>query len=212
MLYQTIFTQSPWIFLRGFTDNQFLPKKGPPEIAFSGRSNVGKSSLINNLLNRKNLARTSNSPGRTQEINYFIPDGYSGSNDGFPPIALVDMPGYGYARAPKKNIATWGNLVVGYLRERSTLKRIYLLIDCRHGIKNNDTDVFSFLDDEAISYQIILTKIDKVKPIMAHAMLDKTRCAMHRHTAAHPDIILTSSTLGKGIETLRKSIIEAVNY
>lgn len=212
MLNQSIFTKSPWIFLRGAPEISILPEEGPPEVAFSGRSNVGKSSLINNLVNRKNLARTSNAPGRTQELNFFIPDGHSGRIDDLPPIALVDMPGYGYAKAPKKNVSAWGNLVVRYLRERSTLKRLYLLIDCRHGIKKTDIGVFSMLNKEAISYQIILTKIDKINPTMLQEVLDRTKYTMISHPAAHPDIISTSSTCGKGIDTLRKAIIEAVNY
>ncbi|AHA27493.1 ribosome biogenesis GTP-binding protein YihA/YsxC [Candidatus Liberibacter americanus] len=211
MLNQSIFTKSPWIFLRGATEISIFPEEGPPEVAFSGCSNVGKSSLINNLLNRKNLARTSKSPGRTQEINFFIPDGYSGRIDDLPPIALVDMPGYGHAKAPKKNISAWGNVVARYLHERSTLKRLYLLIDCRHGIKKTDADVFSILNKDAISYQIILTKIDKIKKQMLQDVIDKTKHVLRSHPAAHPDIIATSSKCGEGIYKLRKAILEAIN-
>ncbi|MBL0848765.1 MAG: YihA family ribosome biogenesis GTP-binding protein [Candidatus Liberibacter ctenarytainae] len=212
MINQKIFTKSLWIFLRGVQNIDLFPESGPPEIAFSGRSNVGKSSLINVLVNRKSLARTSNSPGRTQEINYFIPDGYSGHKENLPPMALVDMPGYGYAKAPKKNVDVWGKLVIRYLRERSTLRRLYLLIDCRLGIKKIDKDICFFLDNEAVSYQIILTKTDKISPIMAQEMLETTKKNLQGHSAAHPDIIPTSSTDRKGIEMLRKSILATVNY
>src|SRR5690606_16644430 len=148
----------PWVFVRGVPAMKFLPPEGPPEIAFAGRSNVGKSSLINALVGRKGLARTSNTPGRTQELNYFVPDGFSGAADDLPPMALVDMPGYGYARAPKAQVEQWTRLVFDYLKGRVTLKRVYLLIDARHGIKTNDEDVMGLLDKAAVSYQVVLTK------------------------------------------------------
>ena len=148
----------PWIFIRGVPAMKFLPPEGPVEIAFAGRSNVGKSSLINALVGHKGLARTSNTPGRTQELNYFVPDGFSGEADDLPPMALVDMPGYGYAQAPKEQVDAWTKLVFDYLRGRSTLKRVYVLIDARHGIKKNDEEVLGLLDKAAVSYQIVLTK------------------------------------------------------
>ncbi len=135
---ETILFAKPWVFIRGVPSMQFLPPEGPPEIAFAGRSNVGKSSLINALVGQKGLARTSNAPGRTQELNYFVPDGYSGADGDLPPMALVDMPGYGYAQAPKDLVDAWTTLVFDYLRGRVTLKRVYLLIDARHGIKTID--------------------------------------------------------------------------
>ncbi|MBA5724136.1 ribosome biogenesis GTP-binding protein YihA/YsxC [Candidatus Liberibacter sp.] len=206
-----VFSGSPWIFLRGVPEVELLPEAGPPEIAFSGRSNVGKSSLINLLVNQKKLARTSNSPGRTQEINYFIPDGYSGTTTDLPPIALVDMPGYGYAKAPKGTVFAWGQLVLRYLCERSTLRRVFLLIDCRHGIKKTDEDVFSFLDVEAVPYQIVLTKIDKINPKMAENKLKETKDFIGKHPACLSSVISTSSVRKEGIESLRQSIIEAIN-
>ncbi|MFM2278379.1 MAG: hypothetical protein RLZZ444_610, partial [Pseudomonadota bacterium] len=140
----------PWIFIRGVPSMQFLPPAGPAEIAFAGRSNVGKSSLINALVQQTGLARTSNTPGRTQELNYFVPDGYNGDMGDLPPIALVDMPGYGYAEAPKAQVDAWTALVFDYLRGRPTLKRVYVLIDSRHGMKKNDEDVLKLLDKAAV--------------------------------------------------------------
>jgi GTP-binding protein len=201
----------PWIFIRGVPAMKFLPPEGPAEIAFAGRSNVGKSSLINALVGQSGLARTSNTPGRTQELNYFIPDGYSGAADDMPPCALVDMPGYGYAEAPKEQVDAWTKLVFDYLRGRSTLKRVYVLIDSRHGIKKNDDEVLTLLDKAAISYQVVLTKSDKIKPPALEKLKVETSTKIAKHPAAYPFILATSSEKAEGIDTLRAAIIEVLN-
>jgi GTP-binding protein len=200
----------PWIFIRGVPAMKFLPPEGPAEIAFAGRSNVGKSSLINALVGQNGLARTSNTPGRTQELNYFVPDGYSGAADDMPPCALVDMPGYGYAEAPKAQVDAWTKLVFDYLRGRSTLKRVYVLIDSRHGIKKNDDDVFKLLDTAAVSYQIVLTKADKIKPNQLETLKAETITKIAKHPAAYPFILATSSEKAEGLEEVRAAIVEAL--
>jgi GTP-binding protein len=199
-----------WIFIRGVPALEFLPPAGPPEIAFAGRSNVGKSSLINALTGKKGLARTSNTPGRTQELNYFVPDGYSGQAGDLPPMALVDMPGYGYAQAPKDMVDNWTKLVFDYLRGRATLKRVYVLIDSRHGIKSNDEEVLKLLDKAAISYQIVLTKADKIKPPALEKLIIATAEQVKKHPAAYPDILATSSEENNGIDALREAIALAI--
>ena len=196
----------PWTFIRGVPAMKFLPPQGPVEIAFAGRSNVGKSSLINALLGQKGLARTSNTPGRTQELNFFVPDGHSGEGGDLPPIAVVDMPGYGFAKAPKDQVDRWTALVFDYLKGRVTLKRVYVLIDSRHGLKKIDEEVLDLLDKAAVSYQIVLTKTDKIKPPAVKRLVDETLEKVRRRPAAYPSIIATSSEKGDGMEDLRDAI------
>nr|WP_152338646.1 ribosome biogenesis GTP-binding protein YihA/YsxC [Pseudorhizobium banfieldiae] len=202
----------PWIFIRGVPSLKFLPPEGPLEVAFAGRSNVGKSSLINALVGHRGLARTSNTPGRTQELNYFVPEGYSGEGGDLPPMALVDMPGYGYAQAPKDQVDAWTKLVFDYLRGRATLKRVYVLIDSRHGIKKNDEEVLDLLDKAAVSYQIVLTKTDKIKEAGVPRLISETTEKIRKRPAAYPEIIATSSEKGKGLDELRHTIARTVGY
>ncbi|RCL02001.1 MAG: GTP-binding protein [Candidatus Tokpelaia sp. JSC189] len=199
-----------WVFVRGVPSMEFLPPEGPPEIAFEGRSNVGKSSLINALVGQSRLARTSNTPGRTQELNFFVPKGYNGTADHLPPMALVDMPGYGFAEAPKAQVDAWTRLVFDYLRGRATLKRIYLLIDARHGIRKNDADMLDLLDRVAVSYQIVLTKTDKIKKTGLETLLAVTNRFIARRVAAYPKVLATSSEKKEGIDILRAAIEQAI--
>jgi GTP-binding protein len=201
----------PWTFIRGVPAMKFLPPEGPPEIAFAGRSNVGKSSLINALVCQKGLARTSNTPGRTQELNYFVPDGHSGEAGDLPPMALVDMPGYGYAQAPKEQVDRWTTLVFDYLKGRVTLKRVYVLIDARHGIKKNDEEVLGLLDKAAVSYQIVLTKTDKIKAAGVPRLVAETLERIRKRPAAYPFVLQTSSEKGEGMAELRDAIVQAVS-
>lgn len=192
----------PIAFVKSAPELKFLPDPDVAEIAFAGRSNVGKSSLLNALTNRKGLARTSNTPGRTQELNIF--------DVGDPPqIRLVDMPGYGFADAPKELVKRWRFLVNDYLRGRAVLRRALVLIDSRHGIKDVDREVMRMLDDAAVSYHLVLTKGDKVKPSALGAIYEATMIEARRHPAAHPAIFTTSSETGSGIAELRTAILDA---
>ena len=192
----------PVEFLKSAPGLQYLPAADYPEIAFAGRSNVGKSSLLNALTNRKGLARTSNTPGRTQELNFF--------DVGQPPqIRLVDMPGYGFAEAPKDLVKRWRFLVNDFLRGRQVLRRAIVLIDSRHGIKPVDTEIMEMLDKAAVNYQLVLTKADKVKPTELAKTLERTIAESAKHPAAHPQLIATSSETGGGIAELRTAILQA---
>jgi GTP-binding protein len=194
----------PALFLKSAPELKFLPDPGVPEIAFAGRSNVGKSSLLNRLINRSSLARTSNTPGRTQELNFF--------EIGAPVrLRLVDMPGYGFAKAPKDAARKWRHLVNDYLRGRQVLKRTLLLIDSRHGIKDIDREVMKMLDDAAISYHLVLTKADKIKASELAEVQRASEAEARRHPAAHPEILATSSEKGLGMDRLRTAVLEAAS-
>ncbi len=192
----------PVAFLKSAPELRFLPDPTLPEIAFAGRSNVGKSSLLNRLTNRNSLARTSNVPGRTQELNIF--------EVGSPTeLRLIDMPGYGFAKAPKDLARKWRRLINDYLRGRPVLKRTLLLIDSRHGLKDVDRELMTMLDDAAVSYRLVLTKSDKVKSTELDAILEHTAGEARAHPAAHPEILTTSSESGFGMDRLRAAVLEA---
>jgi len=188
----------PWRFVKGVVALDGLPDDGWTEVAFAGRSNVGKSSLINAMVRNGGLARTSNTPGRTQELNFFAP-----AEDA---LYLVDMPGYGFAKAPKDKVVAWTALVRSYLSGRSTLRRVFLLIDSRHGIKPPDREIMAMLDVTAVPYQIVLTKGDKIKVPELAAVRAATETALADHPAAFPIVLATSSEKGTGIPELRATL------
>ncbi|MCT8330119.1 ribosome biogenesis GTP-binding protein YihA/YsxC [Albidovulum sediminis] len=184
-------------FLKGVVAMDGLPPADRLEVCFAGRSNVGKSSLINALTGRRNLARASNTPGRTQEINYFTTPGGP---------YLVDLPGYGFAEAPLQVVKKWQALLKQYLSGRQTLRRAFVLIDTRHGIKAVDEEILTLLDKSAVTFQVVMTKADKVSLKDRDKILAQVRAALAKHPAAYPEIVLTSSEKGDGIETLRALI------
>jgi GTP-binding protein len=191
--------KGPCTFVKGVVDIDGLPRDGKPEIAFAGRSNVGKSSLINALTGQKSLARVSVTPGRTRELNFFT----LGKDDAF---YLVDMPGYGYARASKAAVKGWTRLMQDYLKGRRELKRVFLLIDARHGLKESDQEILTLMDEAAVSYQGVLTKADKPKAAELAAIEVKVAAELAKRPAAYPQLIATSARSGAGIPELRAAI------
>ena len=189
----------PSEFVKGVVAMNDLPEPNRLEVCFAGRSNVGKSSLINALTGTKGLARASNTPGRTQEINFFTQG---------PELYLVDLPGYGYASAPLKVVEKWQRLLKRYLSGRQTLRRAFVLIDSRHGIKSVDTTIMKLLDTSAVIFQCVLTKADKIKAKDREKVLEQVRSALSKHPTAFPEIVLTSSEKGDGIPTLRSIIAD----
>jgi len=192
----------PWDFATAASSLESLPKMRGIEIAFAGRSNVGKSSLINALTGRNALARTSHTPGRTQELIFFEEPGKT--------LRLVDMPGYGYAAAPKSKVASWTEVIHKFLLGRASLARVYVLIDSRHGLKDVDLDVLKTLDRAAVSYQIVLTKADQVKAAELDARLADTAAALAKHPAAFPNVLATSSRAGTGMPDLRAAMVRLI--
>ncbi len=193
-----------WQFTCAAPSIEALPPMEGLEVAFAGRSNVGKSSLINALTGRNNLARTSHTPGRTQELIFFEIPGKAA-------LRLVDMPGYGYAAAPKAQVASWTALIHKFLLGRASLARVYVLIDARHGLKDVDFEVFKTLDRAAVSYQIVLTKADQVKASELEACRTRTQAALAKHPAAFPDVLATSSRAGAGVPELRAAMVRLMD-
>jgi GTP-binding protein len=193
----------PFVFIKGCVRIADLPPTDRVEIAFAGRSNVGKSSLINSLTGTTNLARTSNTPGRTQELNIFEAE--------LSPLRIVDMPGYGFAQAPRDKVAAWTKLIHQYLTGRPNLRRVYVLVDGRHGPKDNDLTVMNELDQTAVSYQVVLTKADKPSVTELDAVIAATKAAIAKRPAAHPDLVITSSETKFGMDILRAEIAYIVN-
>jgi GTP-binding protein len=191
--------KGPCSFVKGVVSIDDLPRDGRPEAAFAGRSNVGKSSLINALTGQKALARVSVTPGRTRELNFFTL-----GKDGA--LALVDMPGYGYARASKAQVKGWTKLIRDYLRGRRELKRVFLLIDARHGIKPTDREIMTLMDEAAVSYQAVLTKADKPKASELAEVLEKVSAELAKRPAAYPEVLVTSARLGNGIPELKAAV------
>jgi GTP-binding protein len=187
-----------WQFISASPSIETLPPMAGMEVAFAGRSNVGKSSLINALTGRNALARTSHTPGRTQELIFF---------EGPDNLRLVDMPGYGYASAPKSKVAAWTELIHKFLSGRSSLARVYVLIDARHGFKEADREVLKTLDRSAVSYQVVLTKADQVKPAELQAQIEATTAALSKHPAGFPQVLATSARSGAGIAELRAAMV-----
>jgi GTP-binding protein len=189
----------PVRFLKGVAGFDGLPEAFPLEVALAGRSNVGKSSLLNALANRRDLARTSNTPGRTRELNFYLL-----AEDR---LAIVDLPGYGYAKATKTLVGAWQSLIRAYLRGRASLRRVFVLIDARHGVTKTDELTLDLLDDAAVNYQLVLTKADKLKPPAAEKVRLETVARIAKRPAAHPQVHLTSSVTGAGIAELRAEIV-----
>lgn len=195
------FFEEKAVFVRGVADVEQLPLTVFPEFAFAGRSNVGKSSLINAVTGVRGLARASNTPGRTQELNFFTVNNRA---------YLVDLPGYGYAQAPEQVVRVWTRLIHDYLRGRVQLKRVFLLIDARHGIKQVDTNIMKMLDSSAVSYQIVLTKTDKIPEKALPDLVKKTVEIAQKHVACYPEILVTSAEKGVGINAVRAQFIKVL--